>query len=192
MQKLIRTLFIIFLLLYIPIHSEQLTYRVRMDSFSGTSVIDDYVLGDTLYVSIKTNIAFGLIRIENLGKINIKEKKSIEIASKYNRAGVKSDGTIRFLENSIETFLTGEKKKVYDKLKYEPNDWLLLPFFFKYYEKDVYNCSMIHGDFELNKTVFNDTIFWKDEKNSIIIKLADKRFVYLKAGKILMEIYGEK
>ncbi|MEO0236865.1 MAG: hypothetical protein ABIN35_01345 [candidate division WOR-3 bacterium] len=163
-----------------------------MDSFSGTSVIDDYVLGDTLYVSIKTNIAFGLIRIENLGKINIKEKKSIEIASKYNRAGVKSDGTIRFLENSIETFLTGEKKKVYDKLKYEPNDWLLLPFFFKYYEKDIYNCSMIHGDFELNKTVFNDTIFWKDEKNSIIIKLADKRFVYMKAGKILMEIYGEK
>ncbi len=163
-----------------------------MDSFSGTSVINDYVLGDTLYVIIKTNVAFGLIRIENLGKINIKKRKAIEIVSKYNRAGVKSDGSVRFLENSIEALLTGEKKKVYDKLKYEPNDWLLLPFFLKYYEKDVYNCSMIHGDFELNKTMFNDTILWKDEKNSIIIKLVDKRFVYMKAGKILMEIDREK
>jgi hypothetical protein len=163
-----------------------------MDSFSGTSVIKDYVLGDTLYVDIKTNIAFGLVKIENLGKINIKEKKAIEIISKYKRAGVKSEGTVKFLENSIETFLTGEKKKVYYGLKYEPNDWLILPFFFKYYEKDIYNCSMIHGDFELNKTMFNDTIYWKDEKNSIIIKLVDKKFVYLKAGKILMEIYSEK
>ncbi|MEO0288149.1 MAG: hypothetical protein ABIN00_00695 [candidate division WOR-3 bacterium] len=192
MQKSIKSLFIIFLLLYIPIYSEQLSYRVRMDSFSGTSVINDYVLGDTLYVIIKTNVAFGLIRIENLGKINIKKRKAIEIVSKYNRAGVKSDGSVRFLENSIEALLTGEKKKVYDKLKYEPNDWLLLPFFLKYYEKDVYNCSMIHGDFELNKTMFNDTILWKDEKNSIIIKLVDKRFVYMKAGKILMEIDREK
>lgn len=163
-----------------------------MDSFSGTTLINDYVVGDTLFVDIKTNIAFGLVKIENLGKINIQKMKPVMIISKYNRAGVKSDGMVKFFENSIETSLSGEKEKVYNGLKYEANDWLLLPFFLKYYEHDFYDCSMIHGDFELNKTVFNDTIFWKDKNNKIIIKLVDKKFVYMKAGKILMEIYSEK
>lgn len=191
MQKSINLLLIIFILC-IPVFSDKLSYKVKMDSFSGKSVINDYIVDDTLYIDIKTNIAFGLIKIENLGKINIKDKKVIEIVSKYNKAGVKSEGKVKFLENSIETLLSGQNKKVYDKLKYEPNDWLLLPFFFKYYEEDFYSCSMIHGDFELNKNIFSDTIFWKDKSGGIVIKLVDKKFVYMKAGKILMEIEIEK
>uniref|UniRef100_A0A7C3NDA3 Uncharacterized protein n=1 Tax=candidate division WOR-3 bacterium TaxID=2052148 RepID=A0A7C3NDA3_UNCW3 len=190
MQRSIKLLFLIFLL--IPIFSEEYSYKVKMELFSGKSVIKENVFDDTLFIEIKTDVAFGTFKIENLGKIYLKELKPIVIISKYNKAGKKSEGVVKFFENSIETSLTGENKKFYDSLKFEPNDWLILPFFLKYYDKDFYRCSMIHGDYELKRAYFNDTILWKDEKKSLVIKLYKDKFIYMRAGKILMEINNGK
>ncbi|HAF07440.1 TPA: hypothetical protein DCG82_03440 [candidate division WOR-3] len=190
LQRLIKLLFLISLL--IPIFSEEYSYRVKMDLFSGKSVIKDSIVDDTLFIFIKTSVALGTVKIENVGKIYLKELKPVSIISKYNRVGKKSEGYVKFLQNSIETYLTGENKRFYDSLKFEPNDWLILPFFLKYYDKDLYRCSMIHGDYELKRRYLNDTILWRDKKKSLVIKLYSDKFIYMKAGKILMEINDGK
>ncbi len=162
-----------------------------MNKFSGKSEIKHFTQDDTLHILFNTNIAGGMIKITNKAKIDVKNKKPVNIISEYKKFGIKSEGRVEFGKDFIKSSLSNEKEKIFSNLKYQPNDWLILPFYLQLLDTNIYRCSMIHGDFELVKKEVNDTVFWEDVSKNLYIKISKNKFIFLRADKIVMEMVDE-
>lgn len=162
-----------------------------MNNFSGKSEIEHFTKDDTLYIFFNTSIAGGIIKITNKAKIDVNNRKPVNIISEYKKFGIKSKGKMEFGKDFIISSLSNEKEKIFSNLKYQPNDWLILPFYLQLLDTDIYRCSMIHGDFELLKKEANDTIFWEDVSKNLYVKIYKNKFIFLRADKVIMEMVNE-
>lgn len=159
-----------------------------MFPYSGTSRVTSEQSGETLIVVIDTKVAFNTVTAKSTARILLSPLRPLSIFSDYSKVGVKSAGYLIFNENSIDTYSSDAKVKEKNfKAAYQPNDWLILPYFLKYYDKEEYQCSMIHGNFLLKKSVTGGREEWSAKNGGMIVVFEDGVFTYLKAGKIEMK-----
>ncbi|MGE3062449.1 MAG: hypothetical protein AB7T10_02315 [bacterium] len=166
-------------------------YSVKIFPYSGSSEIYSYINNDTLMVEYETKVAFNTVKAKNRAKILLEPLKVISIHSEYSKIGVKSTGYIIFEDSIIKTYMSDAKNKTKRyKADKQPNDWLTLPFFLKLYGDEYYSCSMIHGDFDLQKKINAGAVEWTTDAGDLIVRFEDGVFTYLKAGKIEMKRVG--
>ena len=187
MSKSFRFLFLSLFSIYIFGSSFEGLYKVKMFPYSGSTEIYSSIEGETLFVEFKTKAALNTVKINNNAKLLLSPLKVVSISSDYNKLGVKSSGHLLFSDTLIETYFSDAKTKNKSyTVKNQPNDWLILPFFLRHYDKDRYICSMIHGDFIIDRKANDSTVEWSSTDKSIKVVFRDSAFIYLKAGKIEM------
>ncbi|PIP13457.1 MAG: hypothetical protein COX48_04150 [bacterium (Candidatus Stahlbacteria) CG23_combo_of_CG06-09_8_20_14_all_34_7] len=179
--------FLLFIFLSVYSDTFEGSYKVKMFPYTGSSKVYSHSDGETLFIDFKTSVAFNTVKLNNHIKMLLSPLMPLSIYSDYNKLGIKSEGYFLFSDSFIETYSLNAKIKIKQyKTINQPNDWLILPFFLRYYDKDKYACSMPHGDFNLEKITTDSSIEWESTDKSIKVKFIDSLFTYLKAGKIEM------
>jgi len=164
-------------------------YSVKMPPYSGSSQIKYFFKGDSIILSMSSSVAFNTVKFTNYAAIDTLTMNPAYILSNYNMLGKKSRGEIYFDGNKVK-MLSIKDGKTTEELKkgtYQMNDWLILPYFLSYVKDSVYNCSTLHGDLVLKKTIKGDTIIWRDDSLKMIVEFVNERFIYEKAGKITLK-----
>ena len=181
-----------FFLLFISVFGSEMfygNYSVRMPPYSGSSEIQYFFKGDSIILSMSSNVAFNTVKFTNYAAIDTLLMNPAYIISNYNMLGKKSRGEIYFDGNEVRMLSIKNGKTTEERRKgtYQMNDWLILPYFLSYVKDSIYKCSTLHGDLLLKKSAKGDTVIWQDDSLKMIVEFADGRFIYEKAGKITLK-----
>jgi hypothetical protein len=180
-------LFLLILSVFSAGSSLEGNYSVKIFPYSGSSEIYFSIEKDTLLIDFNTKVALNTVKINNHAKMLLSPLKPVSIYSDYSKIGKKSTGYLLFSDTMIEAYASNARiKSKQIKAKYQPNDWLILPFFLMHYTDSIYKCSMIHGDFTFRKNEIDNRIEWMSEDKRIKVIFKDSVLTYLKADKIEM------
>lgn len=162
---------IVLLISIIPINARQMTYSVRHGAYSGSSQINVHEKHDTVLVNYDTSVNWGIVRIKNQCAFLENPPAPLYIKTEFNALFKNYTGGTLFSDSSAVYYQNEDT--TYNRGKFQPNDWLILPFFMAYVDDSVYKCSLLQDDYILRRSFFNDTIYWHSDKDDIYIVIYD-------------------
>lgn len=162
---------IVLLVSIIHINARQMTYSVRHGAYKGSSHISVDERNDTVLVNYDTSVNWGIVKIKNQCSFTKKPLKPSYIETEFHALFKNYTGGTLFNDSSAVYYQQGDT--IYNRGKYQLNDWLILPFFMAYVNDTIYKCSLLQGDYILTRSMSNDTVYWHSNSDNMYIVIYD-------------------
>lgn len=162
---------IILLAFFILLNAQQITYNVRHGIYRGISHIEICEMKDNVLITYNTSVNWGIVKIKNECAFFKYPPRPDYIETEFNAVFKNYRGGTVFFDTAALYYQKNDT--IYNYGPYEPNDWLLLPFFMAYVSDSVYECSLLQGDYVLERTIHCDTVYWQSSSGNTHIVIYD-------------------